>query len=124
MKWFYSRRGNFHQHGVVDESTLRKLAKQQRILPDDLVWPSEQDSGWVPARSIDGLFPVRPVWSRRLVGPLAALVTIGLLGWGVRFILQMRIQGHLKVSFGRSAYCFFFIVQPVFSAEKNLPRNG
>lgn len=58
MKWFYSKRGTEQQHGLVDDATLREMARTGELQPDDLVWPESSGLKWGPASLVPGLFPV------------------------------------------------------------------
>lgn len=56
MKWYYSKKGNVGQRGQADMGTLRAMAHDGRLSPNDMVC-SEADSRWVLASEVDGLFP-------------------------------------------------------------------
>jgi len=58
MDWYYSKYGN--QFGPVEEEEIRQLALRGGILPQDLVWNSSLGEHWIPASSINNLFPSAP----------------------------------------------------------------
>ena len=55
MFWYYSKHGN--QFGPVDDGELHRLARQGGILPEDLVWNVTMGDQWMPASTIESLFP-------------------------------------------------------------------
>lgn len=56
MRWYYSRRGKVHEHGLVEDETLRDMANGGLLSPDDLIWAESSDSGWVQASTLVDLF--------------------------------------------------------------------
>ena len=55
MFWYYSKHGN--QFGPVDDGELHRLAREGGILPQDLVWNVTMGDQWMPALTIESLFP-------------------------------------------------------------------
>ena len=55
MFWYYSKHGN--QFGPVDDGELHRLAREGGILPQDLVWNVTMGDQWMPASTIESLFP-------------------------------------------------------------------
>ena len=55
MFWYYSKHG--HQFGPVDDGELHRLAREGGILPQDLVWNVTMGDQWMPASTIESLFP-------------------------------------------------------------------
>ena len=58
MEWYYAKHGN--QFGPVEEEELHRLAREGGILPQDLVWNASMGNQWMPASSIETLFPSAP----------------------------------------------------------------
>lgn len=57
MQYWYAVRGNSSLRGVADELVLFEMARNGRLKPTDLVWNTTTGSRWVPASTIEGLFP-------------------------------------------------------------------
>lgn len=109
MQWHYTKQGQ--QFGPVEEEELRRLARQDEIAPDDLVWNPSLGDKWAPASTIDDLFastlPVvtasQPAFESRSGGvthnrDLMSMARESLsghwgLGVGVMLLYQVIIQG-------------------------------
>ncbi|MBA4387382.1 MAG: hypothetical protein C0404_05335 [Verrucomicrobia bacterium] len=57
MKWFYCRRANVQEHGLVEEAVLREMARSGRLSPDDLLWCQPSGAAWVRAGGLKNMFP-------------------------------------------------------------------
>jgi hypothetical protein len=56
-QWYYARTGK--SYGPITFSILQEQARTGYLLPSDLVWV-EGMMDWMPARSVEGLFPIPP----------------------------------------------------------------
>lgn len=53
QEWYYTRNGQ--QQGPVNLETLRNMAQDGSLRPDDMVWNSSM-TDWVPSGEVDGIF--------------------------------------------------------------------
>jgi len=58
MQWHYTK--DSEQFGPVAEEELRSLVQQEKITKEDLVWNHTMGDKWVPASSIESIFPSAP----------------------------------------------------------------
>ncbi len=56
-EWYYQIRYDASRHGLVNEVSLRRMATEGLLKPDDFVWNRTRGDRWVPARTIPDLFP-------------------------------------------------------------------
>ncbi len=64
--WYYARDGR--QQGPITSAQLRQMAQSGELRPDDLVF-KEGGTTWIPASSVQGLFPAGGVATRPAVAP-------------------------------------------------------
>lgn len=58
MQWYYAVNGQ--QRGPVEQEDLAALAKDGKLMPDDLVWNSTMGKQWAKASAVPGLFAGQP----------------------------------------------------------------
>jgi len=58
MQWHYTK--DSEQFGPVDEAELKSLVQQEKIRKTDLVWNHTMGDKWVPASSVESIFPSAP----------------------------------------------------------------
>ena len=51
-RWFTTSNGK-QRHGPFSDTQLKQLASSGRLLPSDMLWRREHQSGFPPARSTD-----------------------------------------------------------------------
>jgi hypothetical protein len=67
--WYYAKDGR--QQGPVTSAQLRQMAQGGELQPDDLVF-KEGGTNWIPASSVQGLFPAGGVSTRAAPAPAPA----------------------------------------------------
>ncbi len=88
QKWYYAKRGNIRERGIIDDDELARMASSGELHPDDLLCGESSTAGWVRASSIEGLIkntgtapaePATPVTSQPAVKNLSALAIVAVL---------------------------------------------
>ena len=57
MQWYFARGGDTSNRGLVDEDTLKRMAREGELTRSDLVWNKDGNDGWISASLVPGLFP-------------------------------------------------------------------
>lgn len=57
MRWYFAKRGNIREHGIIDDSKLREMARSGALAPDDMLWNESTAVFWIRAAGVRDLFP-------------------------------------------------------------------
>lgn len=122
--WYFVRGGQ--QVGPVTMEQAQQYAQLGQLAPDDLVW-TEGMADWVPARTVDSIFPVAqglpPVYPAPMIDYYTPTQHVQFASFWLRFcaaIVDAIITGIFTFLIGEGAG---FILEEVMRAQGTSPRG-